>query len=119
MLSAGELRLEEGELGRYIQVIPVPLRKPDTSMFTAAELDLVNYLIDEFYGLNATQISEESHKFLGWRLVGEGEIIPYEFALLDRCDPSEAEREHARAIEPLAREHLAMLAGEASYEPEG
>jgi hypothetical protein len=51
-------------------------------------------------------MSRASHDFIGWRLADQGETIPYELALLARFEPTEAERQHAKELEPLAIKYL-------------
>lgn len=60
----------------------VPLRAPDTSVFTAAELETIEGVLADLDGLNARQVSDLSHDEAGWQLTDDGEIIPYEAALV-------------------------------------
>ena len=83
------------------------LREPDLSQFSATEIDLVNRVITEFMDMNATQISHESHKFMGWESAEINEVIPYETALLGTRELTEAEFDYADTLEPLAAELLA------------
>lgn len=59
-----------------------PLRRANTAVFTAAELETVEQVLADLDGLNARQVSDLSHEEAGWRLVDEGEVIPYEAALV-------------------------------------
>lgn len=56
----------------------LPLREPDLSLFTGEEIDIVNTVIDSLWDLNATEVSDLSHRFVGWQVVDPGETIPYE-----------------------------------------
>ncbi len=74
------------------------LREPDLSKFTAQEIELVTSLIREWWGKNATEISEASHGFMGWKLAERGETIPYESALVTRRELTKHEEEVAREL---------------------
>ena len=73
----------------YTQKRIVAMREPDLSGFSAAEIDLVTQVIDEFWGKNAAQISDASHEFIGWKLADTGEDIPYEAALAKFADQAQ------------------------------
>lgn len=55
----------------------IPLREPDLSVFSPEEIDLVRQVIDELWELNATEVSDLSHRFVGWQATETGEEIPY------------------------------------------
>jgi hypothetical protein len=57
-----------------------------------------------FWNWNATQISTESHFFLGSQLGVQGETIPYTTILIGNRKPTEAEKRKGRALQKLARE---------------
>jgi hypothetical protein len=69
------------------------LREPDVSAFTAQELDILNQVITQNWGLSGNTMSRISHEFLGWKAANEGETIPYHAIFLsDRAlTPEEAE----------------------------
>jgi hypothetical protein len=58
--------------------------------------------------MNASEISCASHQFIGWRLAGEEEEIPYAAILVARREPSIAESQQASELERIAE---AVLAG--------
>lgn len=64
------------------QIRTFALRDADLSQFSADEVALVSAIIHECWGTNASQISDLSHKFQGWKLAEDGETIPYETALV-------------------------------------
>ncbi len=66
----------------YTQKRVIALREPDLSVFSADEIALVTQILDEFKGMNAKQVSDTSHDFIGWQLAELGEDIPYEVALV-------------------------------------
>jgi hypothetical protein len=79
----GALAQAEHDFYGRRQVRSVALRDPDLSLFTVEEIALVTEMIGEFWGKNATEMSEISHEFNGWRLASDGETIPYDVALLN------------------------------------
>jgi uncharacterized phage-associated protein len=58
----------------------IPTRPADLSLFSADELVSVHHALAHLDGLTARQASELSHEETGWRLVADGETIPYEAA---------------------------------------
>jgi hypothetical protein len=86
-------------------------RGADLSKFSREEIDLVRGVVARFWNMNATQISEESHLFLGWKLANIGETIPYGMVLIGNRKPTEREKRTARALQKLAREALSRAHG--------
>ncbi|MFP3907622.1 MAG: Panacea domain-containing protein [Acidimicrobiales bacterium] len=78
--GAAEIQIEDF-LGREQHRL-VPLRDPDLSIFTDAERDTIDHVLEQLEGLTAQQVSELSHEEPGWRVTSEGATIPYETALL-------------------------------------
>ncbi len=70
------------------------LRRANLKLFSSEEVDIVRQVIELCRGKNANEISEFSHRFLGWRLADQGEEIPYSSALIGSREPSRREREH-------------------------
>jgi len=74
----------------------VPLRRPDLEAFSNDELKVVDQVIKWLWGKTAKEVSELSHEEMGWKVVEEGEDIPYSAALLARDAPlTEQIRRHA------------------------
>jgi antitoxin SocA-like protein len=108
MKKMGELRTQEVRINRrFRQLRPIAGRMPNLSKFTKQENDLILEVVQRFWNLNAKQISEESHLFLGWQLANEGETIPYSTVLIGNRKPTEAERRKGHALQKLAKEALA------------
>jgi hypothetical protein len=107
MQRLGELRIEPRRRFNRTQLRPIAGRLPDLSKFTKDQVDLVREMIARFWNMNAAQISEESHLFLGWQLANDGETIPYSLVLIGNRKPTEREKRKARALQKLAREVLA------------
>lgn len=56
----------------------LPLRKPDLSKLSAAELSVIKDVLNRLSDMNATQISQYSHEDVPWKTSKDGEIIEYE-----------------------------------------
>lgn len=57
----------------------IPLRKADASMFTLAELEIVNEVIAKLKDLSATDTSDLSHD-IRWKTVELNTLMPYDMA---------------------------------------
>lgn len=89
--------------GRELRKL-IPLREPDLSVFSPEEIDLVRQVIDELWELNATEVSDLSHRFVGWKATEMGEEIPYATVFVGDPRPlSEAETEWAHKTIQEAR----------------
>lgn len=82
LVAAGAATVAREEFLGYELHRLVPLRPADVTVFTAAELETVEQVLADLDGLNARQVSDLSHEEAGWRLVDEGDVIPYEAALV-------------------------------------
>lgn len=60
----------------------IALREPDLSLFSAAEIAIVDSVISDLCHQSANEVSDKSHEHPGWALAADGESIPYEAALL-------------------------------------
>lgn len=56
-------------------------RDADVSLFTSSEMAIVDEVIDEFWGKNAVDVSNQSHG-IAWSSRRDGDSIPYEAAYL-------------------------------------
>jgi len=84
----------------------IALREPDLGGFTGEEVNLVLSVIKGFWGKDARQMTDKSHRFIGWKLAKERETIPYEVALVARGPRIAAAEEVARKLNGAARENL-------------
>jgi uncharacterized phage-associated protein len=82
LVARGDARIVQEEFLGYELHRVVPLRPADVAVFTDAELETIERVLSDLGGLNARQVSDLSHEEAGWRLVSEGEVIPYEAALV-------------------------------------
>ncbi len=92
-----------------IQKRTVALRDPDLGVFTAQEIAIVTDVIETLWDKNASEVSELSHLFLGWKAADYKEEIPYGVALVRTPEPTEHNRQRGIELEPLAKEMLASI----------
>jgi transcriptional regulator with XRE-family HTH domain len=78
MEAKKEIVKVEGKYFQYPQRKYLPLRTPDLSVLKANELKIIDEVLDKLSDMNATQISEYSHKDVPWLTTEEGEQIEYE-----------------------------------------
>jgi hypothetical protein len=78
-------------------------RRADLSLFSADEISLVDRLIRENWGRSAREISDESHRFAGWALAKDREVIPYEVAMVSFRELTPAEIEYGQSLIPLLK----------------
>jgi hypothetical protein len=70
----------------------IALRNPDLSAFSGEEVDVMCSVVERLWDLNATEVSDLSHRFPGWMAAEIGEEIPYETAFVGdprRLSPDE------------------------------
>jgi hypothetical protein len=92
MIKKGEFAWQEVTYYGYPQKKPVALRAADTSKFSGPEVALIRQTVEKFWKMNATEISDQSHVFLGWKAVHLKETIPYNTALVSRRTPTDHEK---------------------------
>ncbi len=93
---AGYLTWHFQETGPHTQKIPLALESPDTSVFSVAELGIIDAAIDELLSYGGKEVSLWSHEMsAGWRVAEMNAEIPYESSLVSPDDPP------AEAIEQL------------------
>ena len=98
LIDEGAAKIESDKYFGFDQDRLVVLREPDIGEFSSDEIALVDYIIDKWWGINAHDISEESHRFLGWRYANLSEKIPYEIALVGTRDLTEKEIEYGKSL---------------------
>jgi hypothetical protein len=106
MIKSGLLAYQEVSYFGHPQKRPIALRSANLTMFSGVEIGLVRKTVDKFWKLNATEISDQSHLFLGWKAARLRETIPYSTALVSRRPPTQEERQYGLSLEGLATEHL-------------
>jgi hypothetical protein len=100
MIKAGELAIQPVRLvtGRT-QERPVNLRSARLDLFTPAQIALVDAIIDALRDATAEEVSELSHRMVGWKVVEKNETIPYETIFISDEPLTEADIERARELE--------------------
>lgn len=101
------LWVDRDHYGRAQQKL-IARREPDLTLFSAEELDLVSQIIADLWPLNAKEVSDLSHEFIGWRLAEEREEIPYFSVYVG--EPQALTAEELEWAEEVIREHLAEQA---------
>ena len=91
-----EIAMRVVSVGKYRQQRVVPLRSPDPSIFTAAEIAAADKIVDGFWNHTATQVSEFSHG-IAWNVAENKASIPYEAAFLS--DESLTDYDRVRTAE--------------------
>jgi len=107
--QSGVIREEERQYFNRIQKRVVVLREPNVSVFNANEISRVESVIEALKDGNATEVSDLSHDFIGWKAAALHEDIPYQIAMIDGT-PEADERDIAFA-ESLKQEASRLLAG--------
>ncbi len=106
--AAGHVARSEHDYFGKRQIKAVALRDPDLSLFSGQEIGLVDSIISEFWGKTAKQVSDLSHKFIGWALAEDGETIPYSAALIGFKKPTNKDMEIGREM----AEELKAMSGD-------
>lgn len=95
--SEGAIKLEPVQRGPHTQMRIVALRDAVLDHFTADEIQLVDEVIDELWPQTASQVSDASHD-VRWRVVGDRDDIPYEFAFLSNEAATQKDIQRTREL---------------------
>lgn len=106
LVAEGDAEVVKEEFLGYELHRLVPLREPDVGVFSQAELSTIDRVLDDLDGLNARQVSDLSHEEAGWRLVDEGDTIPYAAALVGARQVSTST---SRRLQQEVAERLGLL----------
>lgn len=110
MQDQGDIAIREKDYFGYDQHRVISLRTPNTDSFSKEELELLFQLIQRYWGVSGTSMSNESHEFLGWQLAQLEETIPYNVALVGDREPTLDEIRRGKELESFAQECLARNA---------
>ncbi len=58
----------------------MPLEKPDLKKLSAAEVEVIDQVLNQFSDYSAKAISDYSHQDMPWKATHDGEVIDYELA---------------------------------------
>jgi len=109
MKKTGDIVVREDSIGGFRQIRTLAKREPKLSLFSGPEVALIDETIHRFRSMSATDISEKSHDFLGWKLAELNETIPYNVALIGARKPTPRERAQGRHLQKFAKEVLSGL----------
>ena len=85
LIEHEEARLERQPYFRYVQQRLVPTSDDAsrwTNSFSTAEIAVISEVLEAMWNMTAREVSELSHRELGWILAEPKEVIPYETAAL-------------------------------------
>lgn len=102
MEALGEIAIQKVQTVAGQQHRVRPLRKPNLSLFSQRELELVDRIIDTLKDKDAEQVSDLTHLDVGWKAAQMNETIPYGTVFLSdkQLTPSQIRR-----IKKFAMEH--------------
>jgi hypothetical protein len=103
MIERREAAEREDDFHGYRQRRVFALREADLKQFEAEEIALVDHIIRDLRGVTGSQLSRASHRFLGWKVAAEREVIPYSAGLVCQRDLTKVEQEVARGLEVSLR----------------
>jgi Protein of unknown function (DUF4065) len=106
MQTHQELAYQEVSYHGFQQKRPIALRAAKVSVFTPREMKLITQTIQKFWRMSASEISDQSHLFLGWKTAKEKETIPYSTALVSLRRPTKDEKSRGLELKALADSHL-------------
>ena len=78
MLEGEKIVKVQNRFFKHPQTKYLPLTKPDLSLLNARELEVIDNVLDSLSDMNASQISQYSHKDLPWISAEDGKAIDYE-----------------------------------------
>jgi hypothetical protein len=106
MRLKGDLAFQMTDYHGRTQKRPIALRAPNLSVFTPQEVALIDETVHRWWKHNATEISDRSHLFIGWKVAKLEETIPYSTALIGVRKPTADEVKRGLALEGRAVELL-------------
>lgn len=98
LIEAGDLEISRETYLGQPQKRPVALRDPNLELFSGAQIELVDEVIEALRDVTATDVSALSHRFPGWRATPAGEIIPYETVFVSERELTEEEKSYAAEL---------------------
>ena len=99
MVKDGTLAIQPVRLvsGR-VQERPVNLRSAQLNLFTPEQIALVDAIIEALRDATAEEVSELSHRMVGWKVVAQNETIPYETIFVSDEPLTEADIERGKEL---------------------
>jgi len=88
----GRIEMQEVQIGTKVGIRPVAKAAPDISAFSQRQLMLASKMVADNFGKTGTELSEESHKKLAWKVLDNGDEIPFASWFVTARNPTPAER---------------------------
>ena len=82
----------------YIEQRPVNLVEPNLELFSAAEIAIVDEIINKLQEMTGNEVSDLSHDWGGWKYAGEKETIPYESVFVSNEPLTSSEQKRGMEI---------------------
>jgi len=100
LIESGRLRMEHRPYFTRIQkrLVLEDDQSANREIFSPTERDIVNEVIEFFYGKSAREVSDYSHREPGWRVAEEMGDIPYDTAWLSGAPRAQETEEVAIRI---------------------
>lgn len=98
LVDAGEAEIVESTLGNQTEQRLLPLRPPNTALFTDDELSVIDQVLDRLNPMNARDVSALSHAEPAWYLPEMRETIEPELAYLRPAVVTPSVRAKARQV---------------------
>ena len=97
MEQAGDIVVRPMDYRGFIQKRVIALREADLTIFSGADIALVDEVIEAFWGHTAKEISRYSHG-PWWKACFDGESIPYEFTFLSAEPVTDGDSQRAQEL---------------------
>jgi transcriptional regulator with XRE-family HTH domain len=78
MIKKGEVEKVKSDYFNYPQTKYLPLKKSDLTKLKANEIEVIDDVLNRLSDMNASQISDYSHRDVPWLTTNDGEVIEYE-----------------------------------------
>ncbi len=80
MIKQGELEEVKSAYFNKDQTKYLPIKKPDKSKFTGAELEIIDSVLARYADKSAKELSDLTHEDIPWQVTKDGEKIDYQLA---------------------------------------
>lgn len=95
MIAAQELEVQVLPCFDFEQKKPIAKRPANMAAFNPGEISHLDFAIQYFWGMSARAVSELSHEnSIGWQIVDDGDLIPWETAFLSNAPMTPEEGAH-------------------------
>jgi uncharacterized phage-associated protein len=98
LLDKGDAEMQSHTYFGRLQKRLVPLRQADLSVFSGDEIAAIDEVVNDLNGRSASEVSDMSHREMGWWLAEENETIEWEMAYLKPAVLTPEVRAYARRL---------------------